>query len=129
MIDHWQKHGFGWRSVIDKKTGLWLGAVGLAYSEENPAGLPPDEVEIGWWLKPESWGRGLATEAAIATRDEGFAQGVVDHIWARHNAANPASGRIMEKLGMTFVRDGTGVEGVAIRIYELTRERWLEVTG
>ena len=41
MLEHWQKHGFGWRCVIEKKTGLWLGAVGLAYVSENPAGLPP----------------------------------------------------------------------------------------
>jgi hypothetical protein len=33
----------------------------------------------------------------------------------RHNVHNPASGRIMEKTGMTFSRGGTGVEGSAAR--------------
>jgi len=124
MIEHWREHGFGWRSVIEKASGRWMGAVGLSYLGDNPAGLPSDEVEIGWWLKPETWGKGYASEGASATRDEGFEREVTDHIWARHNAHNAASGRIMEKIGMTFVREGTGVEGVPIRIYELWRDRW-----
>jgi hypothetical protein len=33
----------------------------------------------------------------------------------------------MEKVGMTFVRDGAGVAGVPIRVYELGRERWAAV--
>ena len=127
MVEHWAEHGFGWYSVLDKKSGDWIGAVGLSYLEQNPAGLPPEDIEIGWWLKPESWGGGLATEAASATIDDGFARKLTDLVWARHNARNPSSGRIMEKLGMRFVRDGTGIEGVPIRIYELRREHWLEL--
>ena len=129
MLDHWERRGFGWRSVVDRSTGEWLGAVGLAEIGDNPADLPPDDIEIGWWLKPEHWGRGLATEGAAATRDEGFNEGLLDHFWARHNARNPASGRIMEKVGMTFVRDGTGVAGVPIRVYEMDRDRWMSFVG
>jgi RimJ/RimL family protein N-acetyltransferase len=127
MIGHWREHGFGWRSAVEKESGHWLGAIGLAYVGENPAGLPPEYIEIGWWLKPEYWGRGLATEGALATRDEGFSEGIADHLWARHNAHNVASGRIMEKIGMTLAREGTGIEDVPIRIYELARDRWLSL--
>ncbi|HJR44565.1 MAG TPA: GNAT family N-acetyltransferase [Actinomycetota bacterium] len=125
MIDHYRTHGFGWHSVIERETATWIGAVGLSYLGANPAGLPREDIEIGWWLKPETWGRGIATEAASAAIDDGFTREVTDRIWARHNRRNPASGRIMEKIGMTFVRDGSGVHGVPIRIYELRRDQWL----
>lgn len=124
MLEHWQEHGFGLRSVRDKETGEWLGVVGLAHVGVNPAGLPPEDVEIGWWFMPDHWGRGYATEAAEAVRDEGFSSRFVDHFWARTNAHNDGSWKVMERIGMTFVRNGTGVSDVPIRIYEMTRERW-----
>ena len=127
MLEHWDKHGFGWRSVIERSTGTWIGAVGLNHIGENPTGLPPDDIETGWWLKPEHWGRGFATEAAAASLDEGFEQNLADHVWARHTVRNPASGRIMEKIGMNFVREGAGVAGVPMHVYEITRERWLDL--
>jgi RimJ/RimL family protein N-acetyltransferase len=128
MIEHWQEHGFGWRCVVEKESGRWLGALGLSYVGANPAGLPPEYIEIGWWLKPETWGRGFATEGALAARDEGFTEGITERLWARHTVRNLASGRIMEKIGMTFSREGAGVEGVRMRIYELGRDRWLSFT-
>jgi RimJ/RimL family protein N-acetyltransferase len=127
MVEHWREHGFGWRSMIERSSDRWMGAVGLAFIGENPVGLPADDVEIGWWLLPDFWGRAFATEGAKATRDEGFEKSFVDHFWARHNARNPASGRIMEKIGMTFERDGTGIKDVPVRIYSMTRERWSEL--
>ena len=124
MLEHWREHGFGFRSVVEKNTGEWAGAVGLAHIGANPAGLPPEDVEIGWWFLPDYWGRGYATEAALAVRDEGFSGRFVEHFWARTNLHNEGSWKVMERIGMTFVRDGTGVADVPIRIYEMTRRQW-----
>ncbi|MFN2525834.1 MAG: GNAT family N-acetyltransferase [Actinomycetota bacterium] len=88
--------------------------------------LPPGDIEIGWWLEPQAWGKGYATEAAAITMDEGFSDQLAELVWARHTARNVASGRIMEKIGMTFVRHETSTQGgVPFRIYELRRDRWL----
>ncbi len=69
---HWEQHGFGWRATVDKETGRGIGLVSLNYAGEGTAGLDPGEREIGWWLEPDAWGRGLGTEGSAALRDEAF---------------------------------------------------------
>jgi ribosomal-protein-alanine N-acetyltransferase len=64
-------------------------------------GFPPD-VEIGWRLLPEYWGQGLATEAATATLEYGFATWNFPRVIAVAQDLNRASIRVMEKIGMTF---------------------------
>ena len=71
------------------------------------------DVEIGWWLLPEYWGRGLATEAARAVLEYGYRQFHFPRVISVAQPANVASIRIMQKLGMrfekTFVHDGIEV--------------------
>lgn len=62
--------------------------------------------ELGYWLTPEAWGRGYATEAGRAVLDIArYAMGL-RHLRARHHVGNPASGRVLRKLG--FVETGRG---------------------
>jgi RimJ/RimL family protein N-acetyltransferase len=46
------------------------------------------------------WGRGYATEAALAVIAFGFEELGLNRIYAQHMASNPASGRVMQKAGM-----------------------------
>jgi RimJ/RimL family protein N-acetyltransferase len=123
-LGHWDEHGFGWRSAVARETGAWLGFLGLNRVPEDAVDCSPDEVEIGWWLLPEAWGRGLATEGAVAVRDEAFERVGLDRIVGRYDPRNHASGRIMEKLGMQHERDSVTRYGVPVRIYVLEREAW-----
>ena len=63
------------------------------------------EVEIGWWLALNSWGQGLATEAARRALQDGFERAGLARIVAVALAANRASIHVMEKLGMKYERD------------------------
>ena len=63
---HWEHHGFGWRAAIDRADGRGVGLFSLNYAGEGTAGLDPGEREIGWWLEPDAWGRGLGSEGAAA---------------------------------------------------------------
>jgi len=55
--------------------------------------------ELGYWLTPHAWGRGYATEAGRAVLHMArYALGV-KRIHARHFVDNPASGRVLAKLG------------------------------
>jgi ribosomal-protein-alanine N-acetyltransferase len=67
------------------------------------SGFAP-EVEIGWWLRPEYWGRGLATEAARAVMSYGFETFGFPRLISVAQPANQRSIRVMEKLGMSFDR-------------------------
>ena len=62
-------------------------------------------LALGYWVAPQAWGRGMATEAAAAARDAAFSHTSVPALFARRFHDNPASARVLEKLG--FVQTGT----------------------
>ncbi|HEX2056919.1 MAG TPA: GNAT family N-acetyltransferase [Actinomycetota bacterium] len=125
QVRHWDEHGFGWRAALLRETGEWVGFVGLNHVGPEAIEITGDEVEIGWWINPDVWGRGIATEAALTLRDEGFDRVGLDRIIGRYQPDNVASGRIMARLGMTVERDAVGRHGERIRIYALERDEWL----
>lgn len=73
-----------------------VGAVGLSLYSSNRL------AELGYWVGKPHWNHGYATEAATAVIQFAFENLEVNRIQARHIASNPASGRVMEKAGMTF---------------------------
>ena len=87
----------------DRASGPELvGGVGLHAAKSVGEDVP----EIGYWLTPAAWGRGYATEASRALL--GIARHALGHrrLVSGHFADNPASGRVLRKLGFTQ----TGVE-------------------
>jgi RimJ/RimL family protein N-acetyltransferase len=117
-------HGFGRRWIVDKATGAGLGFTETKYFGEGYDDVSPDEVEIEWMLAPPVWGRGYATEAGAAVRDEAFVRLELESIVAEHHPANAASGRVIEKLGLEFERDVVARNGWPSRRYRLTRKQW-----
>jgi len=71
-----------------------VGAVGLELA------MADRRAELGYWIGIPWWNRGYATEASQAIIGFGFTSLGLHRIMARHMARNPASGRVMEKLGM-----------------------------
>lgn len=65
--------------------------------------LPSGGVELGYWIARGDWGRGFASEACAALIDIARTLGLA-RLEASHFADNPASGRVLEKLG--FVATG-----------------------
>lgn len=63
----------------------------------------PDAAVLGWRLRQDAWGRGLATEGAAAVVEHCAAVDGVARVVASTMAVNHASRRVMEKLGMTHV--------------------------
>jgi RimJ/RimL family protein N-acetyltransferase len=119
-----REHGFGKRWIVSKESGSGLGFTDTKFFGDSCDDVSPDEVEIGWMLTPEVWGRGLGTEAGVAIRDEAFERLNLESIVAVHHPANFASGRIMDKLGMVFEREVIDRNGWPYRLYRLTRGRW-----
>lgn len=74
-------------------------------------GLNRDEVEgesaveVGWSITPARWGHGLATESGLASIEWGFSRAALEHIVSFSLPDNRPSRRVMEKLGMRYVRD------------------------
>jgi RimJ/RimL family protein N-acetyltransferase len=118
------EHGFGRRWIVAKATGAGLGFTETKYFGESCDDVSPDEIEIGWMLTPSAWGQGYGTEAGRAIRDEAFDRLELESIVAVHHPENVASGRIMEKLGMSFEGNVVTRNGWPYRLYRLTREQW-----
>ncbi|WP_164119112.1 GNAT family N-acetyltransferase [Sphingorhabdus sp. Alg239-R122] len=59
-----------------------------------------DDVELGYWVARPHWGKGYASEAGRAVADIAAVLGHT-RLVAAHFADNPASGRVLEKIGFT----------------------------
>jgi ribosomal-protein-alanine N-acetyltransferase len=115
MIDTWREHGFGPWVVIHKEGGELIGHCGLRHWDELAG------VEIFYALGRAWWGRGFATEAARAALRFGFEQAGLPRIVAAAKLENPASRRVLEKIGMTL--DGIGkILDFDAAIYSLERK-------
>ncbi|MDP9046010.1 MAG: GNAT family N-acetyltransferase [Pseudomonadota bacterium] len=101
----WIEFGYSWWSLLDRASGELVGA-GCLQNLRRQASLVPDPacpLEIGWRLRRDRWGQGLATEAAQAI--VGFAFEVVraDELYAVCDPDNAASAKVMQRLGMEFL--------------------------
>lgn len=72
----------------------------------NPELPIAGEIEIGWRIAADDWGKGYAREAAQATLDWVWATLDVDHVVAITSVGNVRSRGLMERLGMTYLPDG-----------------------
>ncbi len=79
-----------------------------------------EEVEVGYKLARAYWCRGLATEAANAVRDWGFARLDVPRLVSVIDHGNAASVRVAEKNGMSYEKDITH-DGKVCRLYSVKR--------
>lgn len=100
FASHWEEHGYGIWAVEDRETGELIGRIGLARHDDWPEG--DDKVEVGWVLARSHWGRGLATEGALASVRYGFETLGLSRIISIVQAPNAASRRVMEKAGLTY---------------------------
>lgn len=112
-------------AITLRETGELVGAIGL--SSISPRHSRSD---IGWWVGRDWWNRGYCTEAARALLDYALDTLRLNRIYSSHYARNPASGRVMQKLGMKQ-------EGIQRRhverwgefqdlvLYGILREEWL----
>jgi RimJ/RimL family protein N-acetyltransferase len=86
---------------------------------------PSGAGELGFWLGRPWWGRGLTTEAARAVIEQGFGSDRLPAFASAHFMDNPASGRVLAKLGFVAVgRTAMWCEARASRVDAITY--WLE---
>lgn len=83
-------------AVTHREKGHLLGAIDLTIDPEHETG------ELGFWIGVKYQKKGLCSEAAEAMLYFGFNQLKLHRIHAGHMARNPASGRVLQKVGMQY---------------------------
>lgn len=118
---------YGFWAIESRQTGEFLGWVHLRAQPGDPA----DEPELGYRLRRSAWGHGYAAEASRAVVDRAFTEFGATRVVANTMAVNTGSRRVMEKVGMQYVRtffqpwpDPIPGDELGDVEYELTRERW-----
>ena len=117
-LRRWEEHGFShWAVRFKKNPTLLLGWCGLDFLDTT------SEIEVGYGLARNYWGLGIATEAAEATLRFGFEHLKLDRIVAVTYPQNTQSRRVMEKLGMTRVKNGF-YYGAEMVYYQIVRREF-----
>lgn len=83
-------------AIVHKEEKHLIGCISLMISRDD------DRAEIGYWIGKAYWGKGYCSEAANELIDYGFKELKLNRIFGRHLKKNPASGRVMEKIGMKY---------------------------
>ena len=106
-------NGIGRWAVILKDTGQFIGWSGLKYYRDS-VNNHQNFYEIGYRFIQEHWGKGYATESALAFIDLGFNDMKIDVIYAYADKDHFGSRKVLEKLGMQYINtfDYEGVEEV-----------------
>lgn len=115
QVEHQRTLGWSFWAVEHRDTGRMIGDCGLQPLEHHG----PD-VELGYDLHPDAWGRGLATEAARAVVGQAFGPLGVDRVVAVVKPDHVASQRVLEKVGLHHA--GTRLAyGESMLLYEARR--------
>ena len=110
----YKQNGYGRWGVVEKDTGEMWGWCGLKLRENG-------EIDLGYRFHKRHWNKGAATECSIACVKYGFEELGMDRIMAEALVENPASVRVMEKVGMEFCRRGHD-HGNDTVVYEIFRK-------
>jgi [ribosomal protein S5]-alanine N-acetyltransferase len=116
-------------AITLKATQQFIGSVGLREIDQEHS-----QAEMGFWVAVEAWGKGYATEASSAVLRFGFIELQLNRVYAHHMVRNPASGRVLEKIGMKRegllrqrVRKWTVFEDVIL--LAILREDWITASS
>ncbi len=116
----WAEWGYSWWAFIEHDSGQIVGAGCIQHLGRERA----NPLEIGWRLRQDRWGRGLASEAAQAMAGFAFDTVQAPLLVAVCHTENQASAKVMQRLGMHY----RGVErwyDMDTAVYEMTRDEWL----
>ncbi len=116
-------------AIALKATEQLIGTVGLREIDQEHS-----QAEMGLWVAVNAWGKGYATEASSAVLRFGFKELELNRIYAHHMVRNPASGRVLEKIGMKregLLRQRVRKWGVFedVVLLAILREDWIRTSG
>ena len=113
-LEHWDRHGYGLWMLRSRSDNAFVGRAVLRHVHV----ADNDEIEVGYALMPEFWGRGLATEVGREIVRAAFEDAGLSDLVAFTLPTNQASQNVIRKLGGVFEKETTykGFPHVLFRI-------------
>ncbi len=118
--DSYNQHGFGLWAVLDRSTGEMIGDCGISMQYIDDDWKP----EIGYHLRLDYHGQGIAKEMTQAVRDYFFTHYQFDEVYSYMDQDNIPSYKVAEANGMTFLHLYTTKYGEVCRVYRILRSEW-----
>lgn len=119
----YEENGVGRLGVVEKESGKLIGWSGLKLLTHETNGYQ-NVLELGYRFLPESWGKGYAVEAGIASLDYGFNDLNAEVIYAYAHSEHEVSNHILRKLGFEKTSEFEEPDGICFW-YELKREKFI----
>lgn len=119
-LERWKSWGMSLCSLERREDGRVLGRAGFLRWDPETWQVGGDETELGWLLAREHWGRGYATEAALALRDWALRERELTRLISLIEHENVQSVRVAERIGETYERD-VEVRGKRTQLYAVER--------
>lgn len=113
--ESFDKEGYGLWAIVPRGENTIAGVCGYWFFHKPP------ELELLYLLSENHWSKGLAVEASQAVMEYGFDRLGFTRVQASTDAPNLASVRVMEKLGMRFLKRET-LAGLETIFYAVTKE-------
>jgi len=110
-------------AIILNDTGKIVGSISIWIEHKH------SHAELGYWIGKPYWNNGYCTEAGQAILSYGFKERDLNRIHAHHMTKNPQSGKVMQKMGMSY--EGTLRQHVMkdgkyqnLAIYAITKDQY-----
>lgn len=94
IVEFFMANPIGKYAIVYKENNKMIGTMAIRVDEANLI------AEIGYVLNKDYWGRGIMTEAGNLMLQLSFEKLELEKVYARHDVENPASGKVMLRLGM-----------------------------
>ena len=109
---NYETRGYGMYALVERESGEVIGFAGLVHPHDQK------EAELKYALRRETWGRGLATEAAVALLAHGESAHGLRHVIATTAPENEPSHRVLLKAGMRRGELRTEPDGSLTLLFE-----------
>jgi len=113
----WEARGIGGWVITDKNAGEFIGSVEIEYLDDT------NEYELGYCLRKNYWGKGIATEAARAVVRFGFEKANLERIIAVVVPENTGSWKVLEHIGLVYEKNARYYD-LDVVYYAITRDQF-----
>lgn len=120
ISERWDDEKIGFCGVIEKETKRFVGWCGLWRLKETK------EIEVGYAINKDFWGKGYASESAKGCLEYGFNELNLDKIVAVADPENIASQNVMKRIGMKYAGIGNFYDSVLVK-YRILRKDFIEL--